>query len=452
MRHVQGELVRQPRARDVLRRIRPRAGARTDYTATSSAAAAVTALASAATTFRDEYAATLAKMVEIDGNRRTLKLSDLTTRVDTLKKERERLDAQLATDTAASNFDLSLKQQRLAAEAAELQAQAALDAAQATAEQRLEIEKLKTEIDLVRRELELLKAKQELGGRWLGARLDAMPDRDGDERAHAEALLRRYGYGAAQGTEAASRERPPDRIAEYQRRHRLPVTGRLDVRTRAHLLQSPAVGWTRGAMGFASRERRPPLSATAWPRRYSLRSCPIPPLGVDPGQVERAIEDAFHCWEGETPVRFPRQAQRSDASLIVRWIALDGPHGFMAQTFAGGAVELDGGEIWSITVPPAPPATADVMTIALHEIGHVMNIGDIAEPTAVMHGFFGTGGAVVRRRFTVADRQVISYFASGPSSSCERSSRFPLSPPSSRPQKPSSRQPLAATMARTHRG
>jgi hypothetical protein len=47
--------------------------AKVDATAGSSAAAAVTALASAATTFRDEYATTIAKMVDIDTNDRKLK-------------------------------------------------------------------------------------------------------------------------------------------------------------------------------------------------------------------------------------------------------------------------------------------------------------------------------------------------------------------------------------------
>jgi hypothetical protein len=135
---------------------------RVDAAAGSGAAAAVTALASAATTFRDEYAATIARMVDIDANERKLKLSDLTTQVDLLKKERERIDAQLSTDAGMANFDLALEQQKLTAQAAELQAQAALDVAQSTADQKLALEQLKVEIDLVKRELELVKAKQEL--------------------------------------------------------------------------------------------------------------------------------------------------------------------------------------------------------------------------------------------------------------------------------------------------
>jgi hypothetical protein len=53
-------------------------------------------------------------------------MSELTTRVDLLKKERERLDAQLSMDSAVANYGLALEQQKLSAKAAELQAQAAL--------------------------------------------------------------------------------------------------------------------------------------------------------------------------------------------------------------------------------------------------------------------------------------------------------------------------------------
>ena len=117
--------------------------------------------AQAATTFRDEYATTLAKVVEIDGNRQKLKLNDLNARVDALKKQKEHLDAQLAMDNAAANYDLALKQQRLSAEASVLQAEFTRDAAEASNQQRLAIEQLKVEIELIKREVELFKARQE---------------------------------------------------------------------------------------------------------------------------------------------------------------------------------------------------------------------------------------------------------------------------------------------------
>ena len=133
-----------------------------DQAAESAAAAAAGALASAATAFRDQYADTLTKVVGIKESQRTLKLSDLTTQIETLKKERALLDAQLSAETAASSFDLALRQQQLAAEAATLQAQTTLETAQATDEQRVELEIMKLELERLKQELALVKARAEL--------------------------------------------------------------------------------------------------------------------------------------------------------------------------------------------------------------------------------------------------------------------------------------------------
>jgi hypothetical protein len=112
-------------------------------------------------------------------------------------------------------------------------------------------------------------------------------------------------------------------------------------------------------------------------------------------------------WETVTPVQFPRQQQPGTARVHVGFAAIDGRRGILGKTFAGGPMELDASEAWSLSDPPTPSATADVLTIALHEIGHVMNIGDHPNPDAVMHGFFGTGIPPIRRQFTVADFQAI---------------------------------------------
>jgi hypothetical protein len=128
----------------------------------SSAAAVAAALAAASTTFRDEYALTLSKVVEVQEARRTIELGDLRTKVEALEKQRELIDAQLAADSAAANFDLTLRRQQLAAELAQLEAEVALQTAQATADQRLALEQLKAEVGVLRQELDLLKARQEL--------------------------------------------------------------------------------------------------------------------------------------------------------------------------------------------------------------------------------------------------------------------------------------------------
>lgn len=128
----------------------------------SDAAAIATSLAAAATTFRDEVATTVEKVVGVQENQRKIALNDATRRLDELKKDKEILDAQLALDAGRTNLEASLKQQVAAASMAQLQAEVALGTAQDTAEQRREIERLKIQIDLVKQQLDLLNAKQEL--------------------------------------------------------------------------------------------------------------------------------------------------------------------------------------------------------------------------------------------------------------------------------------------------
>ena len=136
--------------------------ARVDQITDSSAAAIAAALAAASTTFRDEYATSLSKAVEVQDNKRKLELGDLTTRIDALTKQRELIDAQTAADSAGANVELTLRRQQLAAELAELEAKTSLQTAQETADQRVALEALKNEVALLKQELELMKAKQDL--------------------------------------------------------------------------------------------------------------------------------------------------------------------------------------------------------------------------------------------------------------------------------------------------
>jgi len=124
----------------------------------SSVAALASSIATAATTFRDEYAATLDKVVDIQTSQRAIKLNDLTTRLERAKKDKELLDAKLQLDASTANFESSLKQQQAAQELAQLQAEAALTAAQQTKDQQLDIAKLKVSIDQLKQELAELRA------------------------------------------------------------------------------------------------------------------------------------------------------------------------------------------------------------------------------------------------------------------------------------------------------
>jgi hypothetical protein len=128
----------------------------------STALALATSLSGAATNLRDELAATMSKATQVESDRRTLELNDLTTRLERLKKEKDVFDAQLQLDSAGANRETSLKQQQATAEMAQLQAEISLKAAQDMKDQATELDRVKTALELLKQQLELLKAQQAL--------------------------------------------------------------------------------------------------------------------------------------------------------------------------------------------------------------------------------------------------------------------------------------------------
>jgi hypothetical protein len=230
--------------------------------------------------------------------------------------------------------------------------------------------------------------------------------------------LRRYGY-LLPVPEASRRVEPQvaqsdvsGAVTTYQVRHGLRVTGELDAETRAHLALSrcswvddPDAPW-RQRVDVMQPIIQGELAMAATDVGWFLT--PIPMSAPPSANVDQAIATAFLMWSSVTPIRFVRQPQALMARVTVSFALIDGTGGRLGETFQGGPMRLDATERWSVSTPPSPGANADVLTIALHELGHAVGIGDIPDPSAVMHGFFGSGAAVVRRAFTPSDLQAIT--------------------------------------------
>ena len=135
---------------------------RVERSGTSDVAVLTASLSAAASALRDEYAASLKKLEEAQTSSRNLKLGDLVTEAERLKKEKAVLDAKLDLDAGSANYDAVLSQRRLAADLATLQADVSLANAEDTREQRLEIERLKADIELLQKTMDLMRAEQEL--------------------------------------------------------------------------------------------------------------------------------------------------------------------------------------------------------------------------------------------------------------------------------------------------
>jgi hypothetical protein len=135
---------------------------RLDRSSGATAASVALAVTDATRGARDEYAASLGKLVEIQDARRKVELSGLTTKIEELKKKKESLDAQLALESGTANFDVLLQQNQLSADLSLLQSQYAKASYEAGYDRRLEIEALKQQVEVLRQQVDLLKAQREL--------------------------------------------------------------------------------------------------------------------------------------------------------------------------------------------------------------------------------------------------------------------------------------------------
>lgn len=192
----------------------------------------------------------------------------------------------------------------------------------------------------------------------------------------------------------------PDGIRRYQLRHGLDVTGRANIETRLHMAQARCA-WAdtddfhaaHKLLLFAAKDGGP----IEWRPGEN-------PEGIAATDVIATIERAFAMWEAEAPVRFVRG--NDTAPVVIGCTELDQVGKVLARAFLHGPIELDEAERWSIS--EVPEGNADLLTVLLHEIGHVLGLADNhSNSQAVMYGYFGNGPAAVRRQFTDTDRKII---------------------------------------------
>ena len=226
-------------------------------------------------------------------------------------------------------------------------------------------------------------------------------------------FLERQGYlqppSASGGAGFTGESQLAEGLAEYQRRHRLPVTGTADEATLLHM-QLRRCAWVDREDFHRDEMRLRALSPDRGPVRWSLEELPAG-LNLDPVLVAHIAQQAFSLWMTVAPVQFIQSATLEQVS--VGWRA--GPHEdgidmagvVLAHASALRPIHLDLEETWCIDDPAA--GNAHLLTVLLHEIGHVLGLGDVSgDPTAVMFGFFGVGTpATVRTAFSATDLALI---------------------------------------------
>jgi acylphosphatase/peptidoglycan hydrolase-like protein with peptidoglycan-binding domain len=205
-------------------------------------------------------------------------------------------------------------------------------------------------------------------------------------------------------------DRMESAVRKFQEQHGLAVTGDLDGAT-LELMKRPRCGFpdqpVAGATQFVAQGNR-------WPTNNVNYSFDNSTPDLSQSEQRAAIVAAFDRWAAVTPLAFTENIGGGD--IRIGWYsgnhgdgsAFDGPSGILAHCFypppnggdIAGDCHFDEAETWSVSTPPTG---IDLLTVALHELGHGLGLAHSAEPSAVMYAYYG--GA--RRELTDDDVQGI---------------------------------------------
>ncbi|MFW9788642.1 MAG: matrixin family metalloprotease [Candidatus Thorarchaeota archaeon] len=230
----------------------------------------------------------------------------------------------------------------------------------------------------------------------------------GDEVGRLQGYLKKFGYirpdevapfGVKVDLEKAIEEPEPKdfdnkteiALKEFQRFNSLPVTGILDKPT-INLMLKPRCGLPDFLVSEGQVDDYV-YSGRKWDKlALTYRFLNYTP-DLAQSVVRRAVLDAFNQWASESCVSFSEVKSGGDISLS--WesgdhgdgSAFDGPGGVLAHAFypQDGRLHFDEDELWT---DDDPPTGFDLVTVALHELGHILGLSHSTDTQAVMYAYY----------------------------------------------------------------
>ncbi|MGC4128956.1 MAG: matrixin family metalloprotease [Bergeyella sp.] len=117
-----------------------------------------------------------------------------------------------------------------------------------------------------------------------------------------------------------------------------------------------------------------------------------------------AIKQAFQVWSDASSLTFTEVFNANNADIVIKWAtgahgdssSFDGQSGVLAHAFypppnsggLAGDVHFDDDEIWTDQIVYGSSQPIDIVTVAIHEIGHSLGLAHSQDPNAIMYAYY----------------------------------------------------------------